>query len=521
MQWPRSSGVLLHVTSLPGRFGIGDLGPEARRFADWLGDAKQTLWQMLPLAPTGYGDSPYQALSAFAGNTLLISLDDLVRDGLLDADDLEGAPEFPEALVEFEAVKQCKLPRLRQAYERFRSSEPFRAEYDRFEHDNAFWLDDYALFVALKHAHGERSWLDWLPLLRARDSSALQDARERLREEIAAEKFGQWIFARQWSSLRSYCAERAVKLMGDLPIYVAHDSADVWAHPEMFLLDEAGKGRVVAGVPPDYFSSTGQLWGNPIYDWQRHQASGFAWWIARVRAMMQQFDFLRIDHFRGFEAYWAVPGGDTTAERGEWVKAPGDKLFAALQAALGDLPVLAENLGVITPEVEALRMRYQLPGMAILQFAFGGDAQAPYFKPHNYTHDRVAYSGTHDNDTVMGWWDRRQATATESIDDIRRQHEYAASYLNVAYPPVRKEREQMGHPEPGLTEVNWAFIRTLMASVAECVIFPMQDVLGLGTPSRMNYPGTSSGNWRWRMCSKELRLNEAQRLRNLAEIYER
>ena len=534
MQWPRSSGVLLHVTSLPGQYGIGDLGPEARRFAEWLAAGKQTMWQMLPLAPTGYGDSPYQALSAFAGNTLLISIEDLVRDGLLDRSDLETAPQFSEGAVDFEAVKRFKLPLLRKAHERFCGLTSFNAnhrgqdelvgaEYVQFEQESAAWLEEYALFAALKAAHGQRAWVEWERPLRKREDSALAQAREQLRDEIEVEKFAQFIFARQWKALREYCRERGVRLMGDLPIYVAHDSADVWTHPELFLLDEEGRARVVAGVPPDYFSATGQLWGNPIYDWERHEESGFRWWIARVRAMLSQFDFLRIDHFRGFEAYWAVPGGDKTAERGQWVKAPGQKLFEALEAALGELPVLAENLGVITAEVEALRTRFRLPGMAILQFAFGNDAQAPYFKPHNYTQDRVAYSGTHDNDTVVGWWERREPTATESAEEIRKQHEYAAKYLGLSFVPAESQSHEVtkSRSHDFAVGVNWAFIRALMASVAECVIFPMQDVLGLGTESRMNYPGTSSGNWRWRARPEELRSSDAELLRELAEIYER
>ncbi len=506
MHWPRSSGVLLHITSLPGGYGIGDFGPEARRFVDWLAGAKQSIWQVLPLAPTGYGDSPYQALSAFAGNPMLISPDDLLTDGLLEGTDLENAPKFPERKVNFEEARRFKLPLLRKAFERFHKLHELRPDYEEFEAKNSAWLDDFALFAALKHAHDERSWTEWGASLITRDAETIRQARERLQNEIAAEKFTQWIFARQWRALRDHSKDRGIRLMGDLPIYVAHDSADVWSHPELFLVDEQGRAKVVAGVPPDYFSATGQLWGNPIYDWKRHEQTGFAWWIARVRAMLEEFDFIRVDHFRGFEAYWAVPGGDATAENGTWIKAPGEKLFEALQSALGELPVLAENLGVITPEVETLRTRFRLPGMAILQFAFGDDPQAPYFKPHNYTHDRVAYTGTHDNDTVMGWWNRSPATSGESEEKIRAQHDTAKKYL------------------PGIERgeaVNWEFIRALTMSVAEAVIFPMQDVLGLGTESRMNYPGTSSGNWRWRMAGEDLRTSDAQRLRELCETYER
>ena len=347
--------------------------------------------------------------------------------------------------------------------------------------------------------------MEWERPLRKRDPQAIAEARVELAIEIEREKFLQWTFSRQWCALHDFCHARGIRLMGDLPIYVAHDSADVWAHPELFELDEEGQGKFVAGVPPDYFSATGQLWGNPIYNWQRHRETGFAWWVERVKAMLRQFDLIRIDHFRGFEAYWAVPGGDKTAERGSWVKAPGVELFAALEQAIGPLPVLAENLGVITAEVEALRTQSHLPGMAILQFAFGSDPQAPYFTPHNYSRDRVAYTGTHDNDTVMGWWNRNAATVSESVEDIARQRERAARYLNM---------RDSDAP-------NWAFIRGLMASVADTVIFPMQDVLGLGTESRMNYPGTSSGNWLWRMMPDGLRVEDARRLRELAETYGR
>ncbi|HEY0566335.1 MAG TPA: 4-alpha-glucanotransferase [Terriglobales bacterium] len=506
MEWRRSSGVLLHVTSLPGRYGVGDLGPEARRFADWLAAGKQKIWQMLPLAPTGYGDSPYQALSAFAGNPLLISLDDLVADGLLNDSDIQGASSFHRGAIDYEAVKAFKYPLLQKATqsERVRA---FEAEYEQWSRANADWLPIYAAFATLKQAHANRSWTEWEPKYRRYTPQLLEEVRTHFATQIQTEMFLQFLFARQWSNLRDYCHQRGIQLMGDLPIYVAHDSADVWSRPELFLIDQDGRAKFVAGVPPDYFSATGQLWGNPIYDWQRHRDTDFAWWIERVRASLQQFDLIRVDHFRGFEAYWEVPGGDKTAENGKWVKAPGKELFTALQDALGPLPVLAENLGVITAEVEGLRTEFDLPGMAILQFAFGKDPQGPYFKPHNYTHDRVAYTGTHDNDTVMGWWNRAEATATETATEIAQQHENARRYL-------RTDCE-------GGEEVNWAFIRALMASVASAVIFPMQDVLGLGTEARMNYPGTASGNWRWRMRDTEMREQDATRLRGLSETYER
>ncbi|MBV9670005.1 MAG: 4-alpha-glucanotransferase, partial [Acidobacteriales bacterium] len=497
MEWQRASGVLLHITSLASKFAVGDLGPEARRFAHWLAEGGQKIWQVLPLAPTGYGDSPYQALSAFAGNTLLISIEDLAEEGLLAREDYEVTT--PRSCVDFASAKR-KQEVFRRAFANFEARHKLRESFEQYGEKNRWWLDDYALFRALKEQHGGRSWIEWEPALKRRETAAVESARRELTTEIQLEKFLQWIFHRQWCALHDECHANGVQLMGDLPIYVAHDSADVWAHPELFDLDEQGRGKFVAGVPPDYFSATGQLWGNPIYAWAEHEKTGFAWWVARLRAMLTQFDLLRIDHFRGFEAYWAVPGGDATAERGQWVKAPGERLFNALQAALGKLPVLAENLGVITPEVEALRTEFCLPGMAILQFAFGSDPQAPYFTPHNYTRDRVAYTGTHDNDTVMGWWTRTEATATETVADIRRQRDRAAKYLDI------REGDSP----------NWAFIRGVMASVADAAIFPMQDVLGLGTESRMNYPGTSSGNWLWRMLPEQMRSGDAKRLQELA-----
>ena len=506
MTFPRSSGILLHPTSLPGPYGIGELGPEAHHFADFLRDAGQKIWQVLPLGPTGYGDSPYQCFSAFAGNPLLLSLDVLVKRGYLNQRDLENRPLFPADHVDFGRVIEWKLPLLRKAFQGFLATDHPSSEYDFFNTRHGEWLHDFALFMALKQKHKLVSWTQWELEYALRDEAALQQAqRWELREEIACQKFLQFEFERQWLELKAYCEQIGIRLMGDVPIYVALDSSDVWAHPELFELLPDGKPRVVAGVPPDYFSATGQLWGNPIYRWDQHAKEHYLWWIARFRRSLEMLDLIRLDHLRGFEAYWEVPGDEKTAENGRWVKGPGAPLFEALQATLGDLPIVAENLGVITPEVEALRQRFGFPGMSILQFAFGNDPQAPSFKPHNYPHHRVAYTGTHDNDTVVGWW--HSTGAGDSIrtkEDVAKEMDYARHYLNTDG-----------------SEINWVMIRTLMASVADTVLFPLQDVLGVGSEGRMNLPGTASGNWRWRFRTGDLSAEKAARLKEMAETYER
>lgn len=502
MAFPRSSGILLHPTSLPGRYGIGDLGPEAHRFIDFLADAGQRIWQVLPLGPTGYGDSPYQLFSAFAGNPLLVSLDQLAGEGLLSRDELAQSPRFPADEVDYGRVIRFKLPLLRAAFERFEGS----ADFDAFRHANAAWLDDFALFMALKAAHGgEAVWSRWEPQVAARRPAAMAEWRARLAKEIEALEFAQYLFARQWRSLHSHARERGIRIMGDLPIYVAHDSADVWANPGLFQLDPAGDPAVMSGVPPDYFSATGQLWGNPIYRWDRMAENGFGWWIGRLRAALAQVDIVRVDHFRGLEAYWEVPAGETTARNGRWVKGPGAALFDALQQALGELPIVAENLGVITPEVEAIRTQFGFPGMAILQFAFGKDPQAPDFKPHNYPRDRVAYTGTHDNDTTVGWWSSAGVgDSTRTAADILEERAFTRKYLATDG-----------------REMHWVFIRALMASVADTVLFPLQDVLGLGSAARMNTPAVPSGNWRWRYRAEMLTPAIAQRLKEMVSIYDR
>ncbi len=507
MNLPRCSGVLLHPTSLPSQFGIGDFGAEAYRFAGQLADAGQTIWQMLPLGPTGYGDSPYQLFSAFAGNPLLISPETLTRDGLLTQHDAEETPFFSADFVEFERVIAWKTNLLTKAFRNFkRSATPeLRSAFETFARDQAAWLDDYALFIALKRFNGiEHIWTEWDHDLVVRKPEAIADARQKLADSIECQKYWQFEFYRQWNALRAYCAERGIKVMGDIPIYVAHDSADVWAKPEAFHLDEHGRPLVVAGVPPDYFSATGQLWGNPIYRWEEMAESGYAWWVERFRSTFRQFDLVRLDHFRGFQAYWEVPGGEPTAMNGRWVAGPGAALFRAVKKELGDLEIVAENLGVITPEVEAIRREFNFPGMAILQFAFGKDPQAPDFKPHNYVRDLFAYTGTHDNDTAQGWWQSEGGDSTRTLDDVTREKAFALRYLGADG-----------------KEMHWTLIRALLASVARAAVVPMQDLLGLGASSRMNKPGTLGGNWKWRMGAGDFSSEIGSRLKEYAVTYDR
>jgi len=488
MRFLRSSGILLHPTSLPGRFGIGDLGPQALAFADFLAESGQSIWQVLPLGPTGYGDAPYQCFSAFAGNPLLISPEELATAGYLAQSDIADVPAFPAGQVDFGWVVPYKIDLLRKAHRNFTPT----AQFDEFAQTQDDWLDPFARFMALKSANNGRAWTEW--------TTQIADP-----GEAAFHKFVQFEFYRQWNNLHTYCAKRGIRLFGDLPIYVAHDSADVWSNPELFNLDERGHPTLVAGVPPDYFSATGQLWGNPIYRWQRMADTGFGWWIDRFRATLQTVDMVRLDHFRGFEAYWAVPANEATAVNGEWRKAPGAELFEAARRQLGDLPIVAENLGVITPEVESLRAKFGFPGMAVLQFAFGTDPQAPTFRPHSYPREMVAYTGTHDNDTTMGWWTATGAgSSTRSLDDIAHERDFARAYLATDG-----------------REMNWAFIRAIFQSVADTAIAPLQDVLGLGSEARMNTPATTSGNWKWRFTEGALTTEIRDRLRELSRLYDR
>jgi len=509
MRFPRSSGLLLHPTSLPGPYGIGEIGPSAFEFIEFASNAGQKLWQVLPLTPTGYGDSPYQSFSAFAGNPLLISLDLLVDQGLLNRDLLQAVPTFPEDHVDFGSVIKFKYPILRIAAQTFFSANSsLRAEFDGFVSEQAWWLDDFALFMAAKEAHHFVSWTSWDGDLALRRPEAMARWKERLAEPISAHKFWQYIFSKQWSAVRERCHQRGIRIMGDIPIYVAHDSADVWANPELFYLDADGNPSKVAGVPPDYFSATGQLWGNPIYRWDILKSQDYDWWVRRFRETFKIVDLVRLDHFRGFEAFFEIPAGETTAVNGTWAKGPGADLFRFVTAKLGQLPVIAENLGVITPEVEAIRDEFDYPGMAILQFAFSTDPQAPSFRPHNYVHNQVAYTGGHDNDTMCGWWNAGAADSTRSESDVTREKEDCAQYFGVT-------RDQLDH------EVNWIFIREVMRSVADTVLVPMQDVLGLGTEARMNLPGSFGRWWKWRMKPGSLKPQDAERLLSFVKMYER
>ena len=467
------------------------MGRAAYRFCDFLADAGQKIWQVLPLGPTGFGDSPYKCFSAFAGNPLLVDLEEPA-----------AGEAFPEERVDYGKLIPVKTAALRRAFEGFAPG----PEFDEFRARHREWLEDYALFMALKRAHsGEAVWTEWPEDIRRREPGAMARWRAALAREIRFEEFTQYLFFRQWHALREDSNERGIRIMGDVPIYVAHDSADVWAHPEFFQLDEGGRPAAVAGVPPDYFSATGQLWGNPIYRWDVMERDGFAWWVSRLRGSFELFDIIRLDHFRGFEAYWEVPAGEATAMHGRWVKGPGARLFEAIERELGELPIVAENLGVITPEVEAIRERFGFPGMSILQFAFGADPQAADFRPHNYPRQRVAYTGTHDNDTTLGWWTSQGAgDTTRTAQDVAQERAFALSYLAT---------DGRG--------INWVFIRTLMASVAEMVLFPLQDVLGLGSEARMNIPSRPGGNWRWRYREGALTPELAARLRQLATIYDR
>jgi 4-alpha-glucanotransferase len=504
---PRSSGLLLHPTSLPGPWGVGSLGREALEFADLLHAARQRMWQVLPLGPTGFGDSPYQCLSAFAGNPLLVSLESLRAGGYLEQRDFADAPPFSDDYVDYGPVYALKLPLLRRAYERFASGAGAaeREDFADFCTRQASWLEDFSLFISLKEAHGGVAWNRWPTGFAQRRPDTLARWRDTMRAEIEASSFAQWQFFKQWQAVRGHCHALGIRLIGDIPIFAAHDSADVWAHPELFDLNTDGSPRRMAGVPPDYFSATGQLWGNPLYRWDVHETTGYRWWVERVRSSLALVDIVRIDHFRGFEAYWEIPGDAQTAQSGRWIPGPGARLFERLRAELGELPVIAENLGVITPAVEALRTRFGFPGMAILQFAFGTDPQAPDFQPHNYTRDRAVYTGTHDNDTVVGWWSTTGVgESTRSAADVKRERDFTCRYLGTDG-----------------RDIHWTFIRTVLASVADVAIAPVQDLLGLGSEARMNTPSRPTGNWRWRLEPGRIDAAAIERLRELTVIYER
>jgi len=493
----RMAGVLLHPTSLPGPYGSGDFGPAALHFVDWLAAAAQTVWQVLPLTPVGFGGSPYAGVSAFAGSPQLVALEPLIERGWLapiEADELRG---FNPQHVEFERVEPWRLQKLRTAHAGFaeRARKPERDAYAAFCVEHRHWLDDYALFMALDVQFRARevwSWSKWEPGLAKREDKAIAAARTSFAGEIRFWQFVQWCFFTQWAAVKAYAKHKGVQIVGDLPIFVAHHSADCWARPDLFLLDEAHEPKVVAGVPPDFFSTTGQRWGNPLYDWAAMKKEKFAWWIARLAHELARADLVRIDHFRGFAGYWEIPATAPTAIEGRWVNAPGEALFASLKQALGDLPVIAEDLGVITPDVEALRDGFGLPGMRIVQFGFNGDASHA-FLPHNYIPHCCVYTGTHDNDTVIGWWHG----ATE------RERGYAGAYLQC-----------------DASNVHWQMIRAAWASVARLAVCQMQDVLGLGSEHRMNTPARLDC-WTWRFAWDQVGPEPAQRLAQLSATYGR
>jgi 4-alpha-glucanotransferase len=486
--------MLLHPTSFPSPYGIGDLGPQAYRIIDFLADSGCKLWQVLPLGPTGYGDSPYQCFSAFAGNPYLVSPDLLMEQGLLWREDLADMPAWDEARVNFGALYHWKPGLLDKSFERFSAMPPgpIHAEFKDFTQANAAWLDDFALFMALKDANGGVSWNEWPTAQRERQSAALESARHAFASAIVRQQYRQFLFFRQWNDLRAYVHSRGLQIVGDIPIFVAMDSADAWSHPDLFFLDEAGKPNVVAGVPPDYFSPTGQLWGNPLYDWSKHKDSGYAWWIERIRATLNIVDIVRIDHFRGFAGYWEIPGDASTAQFGRWVPGPGADLFHAIRAALGDLPIIAEDLGEITPDVIELRDLFGLPGMKILQFGFSGPDNP--FLPQHYTTNCVAYTGTHDNDTVLGWY--RSAPPHE--------RDFYHRYISRDNGDV-----------PG------DMLKAIWGSVAVFAIAPLQDFLRMGTEARMNFPGKVGGYWSWRMNERVLDENLKNQLRELNWVFQR
>ena len=495
MPFERSSGLLLHIASLPSFGGIGDLGPAAYAFADFLAAAKQRLWQVLPLSPTGYGNSPYAALSAFSGNPLLVSLELLADRGWIDHDRLGGLPGR-SGDIDFERVSAKKLPLIEEAARNFlhhHNGEDWSA-FEGYCRENATWLNDWALYTVLRRKFDYASWHDWPAEVKHRDPAALDRLRLEHGEELAAVQAIQFAFNGQWSALRAYCAQRDIRFIGDIAIFVNYDSADVWTHPELFDLDADLSPVRVAGVPPDYFSKTGQRWGNPLYRWDVLEQNGFAWWIDRIRRAQFLYDIIRLDHFRGFEAYWSIPAADETAVNGKWVRAPGAALFRKLGETLGELPFIAEDLGMITKEVHALREQFHLPGMKVLQFGFS-DRGAHIHLPHQFVTNTVAYTGTHDNDTTRGWWEHGATTAEKQA---------VHAYLGT-----------------NDTDIVWALIRCAASSVADLVLYPVQDILALGSEARMNVPSRPSGNWSWRCPENTLTPALAQQLAALTQVTDR
>lgn len=495
----RQGGILLHPTSLPGVFGIGDLGSEFYRFIDSLHSSQQHLLQILPLGPTGYGNSPYQSFSAFAGNPLLISPEKLQDIGILTSDEIDYQ-KFPKSRVDYEKVITFKRDLLLQAFTNYskKKSSRLREESKAFSKKHHYWLEDYALFMSIKEVHDLEAWNKWEEQLRTRETSAILSWKRNYHEEIEFHKFTQFIFFQQWNEARKYAHKKKVRIIGDIPIFIAYDSADVWANSHFFYLDNHGDLEYVAGVPPDYFSETGQRWGNPIYRWNRMKSDGFKWWIQRIKHCFSQIDILRIDHFRGFEAYWRIPASEPTAINGEWVSGPGIELFIELKKALGPLPIIAENLGIVTPAVEELLKQTGFPGMRVLQFAFGLEEEEGFIEnqylPHNYISNTVVYTGTHDNDTTLGWFKKA---------------------------PIEVQREVLEYLNSDGEDIVGDLIRLAWGSVAKMSVIPLQDLLRLGTEGRMNYPGTESGNWEWRFTKDQLTAEKEEEISRLSKIYQR
>ena len=490
----RSAGILLHPTSLPSLGGIGDLGPEAYAFADFLASSGLGLWQVLPLSPPGMGNSPYSAISAFAANPLLISLERLAERGWLEQEKIKKLPPS-RARVDFEETKACKMPLLQGAAQNFlERGNGDRGRFEEFKRDHAWWLEDFVLFDVMRQVHRGTTWSSWPGELARREAEGLHKFGVEHQRELEVERAIQFAFFEQWRSLRQYCRQRGIRIVGDVAIFVNYDSADVWRNRDLFFLDEQLQPTVVAGVPPDAFSETGQRWGNPLYRWDVCRSLGYDWWIQRMKCALETCDIVRLDHFRGFESYWEIPANEPTAVHGRWVPGPRDDLFHALRASLGDLPFIAEDLGLITEEVHALRERLGVPGMKVLQFGFG-DPGAHIYLPQNFELNCVVYTGTHDNDTTAGWW-------KSSASKEERRH--AATYF--------------GEPKDGM---HWAFIRAALASVARLAIVPLQDVLGLGSEARMNTPSLSNGNWRWRYSKTALTDGLAEKLAVLSSVTDR